>query len=601
MFFLEKIGRLSPHDGFDLVGILAILLLLRITAVLPSSFVPWRDRFVAWGKSKFNTGKEQLRHNVGIDLRGDSVGASRSVPAFRTVSTLGWLLLGLAVVGHNFFPEIARNVLLQGSATVYFVLLGTLWTGLLFGITVGLVVAFILIHDLLVRRSWGGDSRGRKRLTLLLTTLYLVTVLGTGYFAGYPFGLILGFAGLACAHLFPKRPEGKPLIALVKNQQGEVFSVPFTSFVRQANTWVCLTILILGILAGGGRYPGDSNSEFTLGLGAAFLWINAPLLLVVLLRGLHLFWGQPLLSSPSGTRLKTVWILAQESDLERANIDVEALKRRLRVAEWTVVISPNQPDDDDADLALRLTEDPRLQPSTPLPGEIPVIQVRAEEFSDVRFAQKLDRWDHVWKRRRLYRRLRRLFKVAAGRSYQKGSGFLFAPHYWFVNGLTRDEDEEGLSFEDTSDGCIGPPYRKLFGVRLRRYLRELFESLEVDLIYIEDGVGYRGLKRVLGVLFEIYDIHGGKMRAEDRHFIGLPGLTVHLDDFGLDRDRTSLSGYPEPEYEGIGRARVLVIQKDRGGQDEEEDAPPPVDEEEDWNWLKDALQGITPVGSGLSV
>lgn len=595
VFALEKLGRLSPHDGFDLLGIFSILAVIRITALLPDEFVPWRAPLVAWLRKKTSGAQAALRHSVGIDLRGDSLGSNRPVPAFRAISVAGWALVIVAFLCRDALPGVVREFLLHTSATTYFLFLSVLLAGLLFGITVGLVVAFILFHDLLVRRDIG-DHRSRRRLTVLLTLTYVLTVLAVGYLVGFGWGLWFGAGALLLAHLFPKRPEGKPLIALVKNRGGEVFSIPFSSFVRQANTWVCQIILGLGLLAGGGQWAesnaGSGRTEITLALGAAFLWITTPLLSVVLIRGLHLFWGQPLLSSPSGARLKTVWILGSGEALEE--VDLETVTRRLRVAEWHVVCSRVPPRTHEADLALMLTPEEEPRPCEPLPGDTPVIHLRPPELMSLDFPQRLDRWDHVWKRRRLYRRLRRLFKIASSRDYQRGTGYLFAPQYWFVNGLTRDEDEEGLSFEDTSDGCIGPTYRQLFGVRLRRYIRELFEALEIDVVFIEDGVGYRGFKRVLGVLFEIYDIHNGRAKAEDRHFIGLPGLNVHLDDFGLDRTRTAVPGYPEPDYEGIGRARVLVIQKERGGGDEEEPEPPPVDEEEDWNWLRDALEGITP-------
>lgn len=597
VFAFEKLGRASPHDGVDLLGILGVLAVVRITALLPNSFVPWRAGFASWIRSRTSEMRDLLRHNVGIDLRGDSRVEARTVPAFRAASGLGWAMIFVAFALRSFFPDRVRELLLSGSATVYYVLLSILWGALLFGIVVGLVVSFILIHDILVRRRVS-TTRGRSRLTLLLTGLYFVATIGVGHLVGYRWGIWLGVLALLLAHLFPKRPEGKPLIALVKNRRGEVFSVPFSSFVRQANTWVCQGVIAIGLVAGGGNYPGSGRVEFTLALGAGFLWVTSPLLVAVLARGLHLFWGQPFLSSPSGARLKTVWILATEEALS-SQVDLPTIERRLRVAEWTVLCSPSTPPANSADLVIELTDSPEAFPCQELPGDTPVIQVRVDEMSAFDFPKRLDRWDHVWKRRRLYRRLRRLFKIAAMREFEKGTGFLFAPQYWFVVGLTRDEDEDGLSFDDTSDGCIGPPYREIFGVRLRRYVRELFESLEVDVIFIEDGVGYRGLKRVLAVMFEIYDVHGGRARAEDRHFMGLPGLNVHLDDFGLDRERVVVPGYPEPDYEGIGRARVLVIQKERGGGDEEVHPLPPVDEEEDWNWLRDALEGVAPRAPAL--
>ena len=137
-----------------------------------------------------------------------------------------------------------------------------------------------------------------------------------------------------------------------------------------------------------------------------------------------MFWGQPFLSSPSGTRLKTVWILATEENLA-AEVDLPTIERRLRVAEWTVVCSPSSPPANAADLVIELTGAPEFFPCQELPGDTPIIQVQLKELTGVEFPKRLDRWDHVWKRRRLYRRLRRLFKIASMRDFQKGTGFLW--------------------------------------------------------------------------------------------------------------------------------------------------------------------------------
>lgn len=612
---IEIFGRQSPGEVWDLLGVLAIAVWLRVTAEIPDAYVPWRNALVTLMRRRVQTIKAQLQHSIGIDLRGDTLPQARPVPSFQMVSRIGWLVLISVALASGALPEGLRQVLLSTSATVYFAGLGLLLVALVLGTFVALLVSFILIHDTLVRRRYGENAADRRRFTFLLTTLYFSSVLFGSVILGYPWGLAGAIGALILAQLYPTRPEGKPLIALAKNQSGEVFSIPFTSFLRQANTWIALGILILGLLAGGGRSPWDASTPITLLLGGVFLWATAPLLITILTRGLYLFWGQPFLGSPTEKRNNTIWILATEEQLQESGLEVDRLKQRLRVGLWDVVFSPVPPPSNAADLVFQVAgharpADPAAAQTNsgdapgaaPLPGETALIQVTLEDLADPQLVRRVNRWDLVWKRRRIHRRLRRLFKIAAARTYRKGTGFLFAPHYWFVNGLTRDEDEDGLSFEHSSDGCIGPPYRELFGIRLRRYLREVLDSVEVDIIYIEDGIGYRGLKRVLATVFEVYDIHGGKQRIEDHHFIGLPGLTVHLDDYGMNRDEETSSapeGYPEPDYEGIGRARILVIQKNRGGNDEEEEVPETPESEEDWTWLKDALDGIAPMAPSM--
>jgi len=60
-------------------------------------------------------------------------------------------------------------------------------------------------------------------------------------------------------------------------------------------------------------------------------------------------------------------------------------------------------------------------------------------------------------------------------------------------------------------------------------------------------------------------VHGGRQRAEEFHFTGLPGVRCIIHEFGFaDAPAHGRAGYPEPDYELIGRARILHVFKDRG-------------------------------------
>ena len=76
------------------------------------------------------------------------------------------------------------------------------------------------------------------------------------------------------------------------------------------------------------------------------------------------------------------------------------------------------------------------------------------------------------------------------------------------------------------------------------------------------------------MMFEIYDVHGGRQRAEEMHFTGLPGVRVLIHNFDLsDTPRHGRANYPEPDYEDVGRARILHVFKDRGETDIETPVP----------------------------
>lgn len=184
-------------------------------------------------------------------------------------------------------------------------------------------------------------------------------------------------------------------------------------------------------------------------------------------------------------------------------------------------------------------------------------------------------WE-IAQRRKIIRGLEKLFKRAARREYSRGTGFWIGLQHWFVLGLSRDDDVDATEDREAAglDGIIGPPFHRVISTEARYHYGQIAQSLEIDLIFVEDGVSFRRLVRVLRVLFEIYDIHGGRQRAEERHFSGLPGTCVVIHNFDLaEAPAHGRTAYPEPDYDEIGRARILHVFKDR--QEDEELATTP--------------------------
>jgi hypothetical protein len=148
-----------------------------------------------------------------------------------------------------------------------------------------------------------------------------------------------------------------------------------------------------------------------------------------------------------------------------------------------------------------------------------------------------------------------------------------APHFWFVAGLMRDgEDEADLGENAILSRTVGPPYHRVLPHAARHHAYRLLRAVQVDLIFVEDGVGFRRLRKVLRVLFEVYDIHAGRRPAEEVDFRGLPGTRVLIHDFQFDEPFRS-EVYPEPKYDYLGRARILHVFRDRGEQEEALESP----------------------------
>ena len=212
------------------------------------------------------------------------------------------------------------------------------------------------------------------------------------------------------------------------------------------------------------------------------------------------------------------------------------------------------------------------EPVWPLP-------VTLADLDDAATWERLARRDEIQKRRKLLSGLEGLFKRAARRKSRPGTGYWVAPHFWFVHGLMRDSQRDADEDIDVAEGTIlsgtvGPPYFRVMPREARHHAYRMLRALEVDLIFVEDGVRFRRLRQVLRVLFEVYDIHGGRKPAEEVHFRGLPGTRVLIHAFQFDEPFKS-EYYPEPKYDYLGRARILHVFRDRGG--EEEFVEPPFD------------------------
>ena len=108
------------------------------------------------------------------------------------------------------------------------------------------------------------------------------------------------------------------------------------------------------------------------------------------------------------------------------------------------------------------------------------------------------------KRRLVLKALQKLFKRASRRRFDQGHGFWIGLQHWFVLGFCRDAQEEELDIHEGMllSETIGPPYHHLIPTPARHYFGRIMASLDLHLIFVEDGVGYRRLKRVIQVLLK---------------------------------------------------------------------------------------------------
>ena len=166
--------------------------------------------------------------------------------------------------------------------------------------------------------------------------------------------------------------------------------------------------------------------------------------------------------------------------------------------------------------------------------------------------------------------LQKLFKRASAFKGPVGGGFWLAPHWWFVDGIGREDADANP--DDSAPPLVGPPYHRAIPARARQHAHAFLRATQVDMIFVEDGVTFKNLERVLRVVTELYDVHGGRRRAEDFHFRGVPKVKVMIHDYEPGNPfRSDL--YPEPKFDDLSRVRVLHVFRDRGGHEELVDPP----------------------------
>jgi hypothetical protein len=313
------------------------------------------------------------------------------------------------------------------------------------------------------------------------------------------------------------------------------------------------TLLVFAVLitACGGRLFGSQQTDDTMPLTALFGAVAAwfmPGLFVVL--GLRLLAARQ--HDPARRTRPTAHVAGTDPlDIRRAAKAIQSWSWKVRTPQTPrergqvgVAIVPQEQ-----------SEATEFDPRWPL-------KVSVADLQNGKVKERLDRRDEIQVRRQLFRGLQKLFKRVSEFKGPGGGGFFLAPHWWFVDRVGRED-------ADTEDSPVhvGPPYHRIIPPRARQHAHAILRSTEVDVIFVEDGVTFKNLERVLRVITELHDVHGGKRRAEELHFRGLPKVKVMIHEYEPGNPFRS-EFYPEPKFDDVSRVRVLHIFRDRGGHEE---------------------------------
>ena len=552
---LEMFGRRATSDIHDTVGATVLLLILvGIAFRHRANPIPWVKRIGAmtWFLAR---AADRFKVDLGPDLRGTPY-IPRRLPA--AVFGVGLFLLawvGLASLVWWYSPAGWREPFVTVTYTGYLALMSILW-GLLFVASLGGVYFPIMLLTRLARGGRPGDTQMTRGQLVFLGAYLSLTTAAAWLLPLWP---MLVFAGtcwliVVAVNLLPFKPGAAQLIWRSPRTR-KVRSIPMRRMLLAVATLAVLLLSALVMSAAGGRVFGHAEADNTMPLttvmGNWLAWLTPGLLLSAGVF-VYLAWR----NDPS----RLGWPVAQLTGVPQR--DWKIVAHQLRDQGWVA----NFGEEGLNDVRLRVvhpeaSEVNEFDPTWPLPVS------RADLVGDFVYT-RMARRDEIQLRRHLLKGLEKIFREAKGRTSSGGCGYWLAPHLWFVAGLTRDEVTGGEDEPAFLTEVVGPPYAEVFTLPVRRYLYRVLKSLEVDLIFVEDGVGYRKLNRVLRVLFEVFDKGAGKKRSEDVHFRGLTKVRVMFHDFDVDEPFRPSSKYPEPKFSPLGRLRVLHIFRDRGGEEE---------------------------------
>ncbi len=567
---LELVGRKNTAEWQDaLAGVALVLGVMFVLAWHRSQPVAWLDslrRFVMRQANRF----EHLKYDVGVDFRGTPA-FPQGVPRLISAAVVGLVLLSAACVAIWFYlPEGWRTIGVQTSYVMYLMVLMSLWSMLVACVVVGIYVP-VSIFDQKMRLAAGEDDpRGADSFVVLGYTAMALLV---AWMTPPMYGLALCAMVAVVGGISYWLPTADDAVVLWRGGHGQpIYGVPMRRLLALGVVVVSLLVADLILAACAGQLQSaprlEGSMPITAFLGTLTAWLVPGLMLAGLYQLIVFRRTDPTRRMPLTVRL---------TSKEPLSLQREALKH-LRNWRFRATNASRTPGGAEP-VGVRLVQPEKSQatefdPDWPLALAMPDL-----ESATVR--ERIVRRDEIQLRRQFRRGMSKLVKIAhtsleelhelPNSPFESNSddgpsdngGLWLAPHWWFIETMLWEEPHRA-ALGDAADPLrpVGPPFARTFAPRVRQYLHQVLRSVQVDLIYLEQGIGHRKLELVFRSLLEVYDIHGGRRRVEESHFQGIPKIRVMIHDYSPGNPFES-DVYPEPKFDDVSRFRVLHIFRDR--------------------------------------
>ena len=552
---LEWLGRRSANDVGDALN--AFVMLAVVGTVLlwhrrrPLGWVGWIAARAARPFRKLRGAKK----NHGIDFRGRPAYPERLPPKLWLFGiVLASLGAGAAAVWH-YFPEAGwRGAIAPVCYTLYLALFAIQWLGLLSLLLAGLFLP-VLRLDRHFRDTLADQDRRVLMFFAFLAYLVAVSLAAAALPVAIPLGtLVLAIPALVAASHFAGHEE---ISLLWRHPRTRIVSaIPLARFFAVLGVLGLLAAIALVLLGRNGRLitqPLRTDVfSLTSSLAGLAAWVAPGLALLGLWR-----YAESRKHDPAKRTPPTVH-LANPLSIDAGRI----AEKLLSGSGWLVRSGLEPPDQNDVRIEL-------VPPEQSLAREFYAswpLKVSLADLDDPIVRDRLVRRDRIRQRRRLYSGLRQLMKHAVRSRGQRGGGLWFAPHWWFIPAMGRESGSKNP--ERASLRRIGPTFHDALGTRARQQLHAALRAAQVDVIFIEDGVGTKSLLRVMRELLELYDIHDGRKIADDHTFVGIPKVRVVIHEFVPDAEEWERPRYREAKFDELSRGRVMHIFRDKGESEE---------------------------------
>jgi hypothetical protein len=562
---LEIVGRHSTNDREDLLAVFSLFILFTMVALRHRRTPhPWMGLLQDRIQGVLNQ-LEKLRNECGVDLRGTPP-IPRRTPRWvqRSVAVLA-AFLGAGILAWVAFPAGWREFGVTYSYLAYLIVLGFVWMALLFTLVGCIYVPMQSLCGPLRKHSDDEDSRSTEMIAFLA---YFILVSVLAWMTPPLIPIALAAFVVILAWVVVARPGGdQPAVLWQRPGSARVYSIPLHRVLAGVVGMVGVLVLGVLVLACGGRLlaPPDQEAAMlaTNLIGAAVAWTIPGLVVFATVRILGFRRNDPSRRLPPAIHVSGH---ATPEDYSKA-------ARTLKAKGWHVVLAParRKPDMVAIELVpLQNSEATEFDPRWPL-------KVSVSDLDSAPVMDRLTRRDEITQRRYLVKGLHKLFHRVAHHKGTDGGGFLFAPQWWFIDGLTREDNERPKGQDEEPAGLrrVGPGFHTVWPKRARQHFHAILRGTQVDLIFVEDGVKPRAIEKVVRALFELYDVHAGRKKAEDFHFQGLNKVRVVIHDYEPGKTFHTGADYDESKFNDLTRLRILHIFKDKG--DHEERVEPPAD------------------------